>query len=160
MIEPFASIARSIRGMAKRELGHIVARALDIGPPSSGMRGKLRVRRITGQLQVEWHARDVHPWDQDLPLERRAELFTDQTIADTDTVVTTLFRLLPEIGTIAVQVRTPEADGDVILAGTINRASIAACRPVLSARMRLKMMGLRYGMSDDELEVLSDSSSS
>jgi hypothetical protein len=34
-------------------------------------------------LRLEWHARDIHPWDSDLPDDRRAELFTAAFLAGT-----------------------------------------------------------------------------
>jgi hypothetical protein len=109
-------------------------------------------------LQVVWQARALHPWDRDLPSARRSELFSEQTIADTDIVVAKLFRLLPEIDTISIQVRTPEVDGSVIMAGTISRATAAASSQVVSARMRLKMMGIRDQMRDNQLHPFSKSS--
>jgi hypothetical protein len=142
MNELTGTIARRIRGMLHRGLGHLVGKALSIGPIGRGGRQRLQICRVTGQLHVEWWARDLHPWEQDLPLDRRWELFRAQTIADTDNAVARLFFLVPEVDTITIQVRSPQSDGSTILAGTISRTSHAACRAVASPRMRLKMMGI------------------
>src|SRR5262249_12729418 len=139
-----ASIMRCIRPRFQLGLGRLVTRALNVGPLGSRGRERLQLRQLTGHLQVVWQARALHPWDRDLPSARRSELFSEQTIADTDVAVAKLFRLLPEIDTISIQVRAPEVDGSVILAGTISRASVAASSPVLSPRMRLKLMGIHY----------------
>jgi hypothetical protein len=143
MNELTETIARRIRGILYRGLGHIVGKALNIGPIGRGGRQRLQICRITGQLHVEWRARDLHPWDRDLPLECCSELFRAQTIMDTDNAVARLFSLVPEVDTITIQVRSPQSDGGTILAGTISRTSHTACRAVPSPRMRLKMMGIR-----------------
>src|SRR5215831_10427610 len=145
------TIARRIRGMLHRGLGHTVGKALNIGPIGRGGRQRLQICRITGQLDVEWRARDLDPWDRDLPLERRSDLFQTQTIMDTDNAVARLFSLVPEVDTITIQVRSPQSDGSTILAGTISRTSHAACRAVPSPRMRLKMMGIRGDVTYERL---------
>jgi len=116
MNELTETIARRIRGILYRGLGHIVGKALNIGPIRRGGRQRLQICRITGQLHVEWRARDLHAWDRDLPLERRSELFRAQTIEDTDNAVARLFSLVPEVDTITIQVRSPQSDGGTISA--------------------------------------------
>jgi hypothetical protein len=119
----------------------------------------LRLNRLTGRLQLEWRARDVHPWDRDSGPQRQAELFCEQTISDTDVAIVRLFEMLPEIEAIAVRVVEPQAAKRVILSGTVARADIFGSQLPSSARMRLKMLGIRYHIVDRHLEPLDDAPS-
>jgi hypothetical protein len=149
-------MAARLRGLFEPGLRRIVERAVTVGSAQPFGR-RMQLCRVTGQLEIEWHARGLHPWDDDLPFEQRSQLLRAQTIEDTDVAVARLFRVLPEVETIAIRVRGPESGGGVILAGTVNRASVAACSRVRSPHMRLKIMGVRYEIANDQ-EALTKSS--
>jgi hypothetical protein len=134
-------------------LEQVIRRALST-PGATG--GALHLTRVTGRLHLEWQAREIHAWDRDMPAERQAELFCEQTIGDADAALTTLFRILPEIDAIVVQVVEPWPAGRVILAGTVLRETVLGSSLPSSPRMRLKMYGLRYEIVAGHLEPLDD----
>jgi hypothetical protein len=103
------------------------------------------------RLKLEWRARDVHPWDRDLPLAEQAELFSEQALQDTDVALIRLFQGLSEIEQIEFQVLKPDGFGDVILAGVVDRERALDPEQPLSLRMRLLMLGVTYQMADDHL---------
>ena len=111
--------------------------------------------RLSGhRLQLEWRARDIHPWDRDLPPTRQAELFSKQALQDTDAALIRLFQRLPEIEQIEFQVLNPLAFGGVILTGVVDREQALDPEPPPSLRMRLNMLGVRYKIADDHLVLL------
>jgi hypothetical protein len=105
-------------------------------------------------LKLEWRARDVHPWDRDLPLAEQAELFSRQALQDTDAALIRLFQGLPEIEEIEFQVLKPDGFGDVILTGAVDREKVLASERPLSLRMRLLNLGVTYQMADNHLVLL------
>jgi hypothetical protein len=138
----------------KRSVQQIVRRALALRP-----RGAIPndVPILTNlvlsghRLKLEWRARDVHPWDRDLPLAEQAELFSEQALQDTDVALIRLFQGLSEIEQIEFQVLKPDGFGDVILAGVVDRERALDPEQPLSLRMRLLMLGVTYQMADDHL---------
>jgi hypothetical protein len=117
--------------------------------------------RVSGpRLQLEWYARDIHPWDRDLPNSRQAELFSKQALQDTDAALMRLFRSLPEIEEVEFKVLKPMTCGGVILTGVVDRETALDPAPSPSLRMRLKMLGVRYQMADDHLVLIPANSSS
>jgi hypothetical protein len=103
------------------------------------------------RLKLEWRARDIHPWDRDLPLAEQAQLFSEQALQDTDVALIRLFQSLREIEQIEFQVLKPDGFGDVILAGVVDRERVLAPERSLSLRMRLRNLGVTYQMADDHL---------
>jgi hypothetical protein len=111
--------------------------------------------RVSGRgLQLEWHAREIHPWDLGLPPARQAELFSKQALQDTDAALLRLFRKLPEIEQIDFQVLKPKSLGGVILTGVVDRQTALDPQPPPSIRMRLYSLGVRFKMADDRLMLL------
>jgi hypothetical protein len=102
-------------------------------------------------LKLEWRARDIHPWDCDLPLTEQAELFSEQALQDTDAALIRLFQGLAEIEQIEFQVLKPDGFGDVILAGVVDRERVLAPELQLSLRMRLLNLGITYQTVDNRL---------
>jgi hypothetical protein len=49
-------------------------------------------------------ARDVHPWDREMPEERKAPRFIEQTLLDTEAAVERIFTAFPEANTLEVKV--------------------------------------------------------
>jgi hypothetical protein len=102
-------------------------------------------------LKLEWLARDIHPWNRDLPLIEQAELFSEQALQDTDVALIRLFQGLAEIEQIEFQVLKPDGFGDIILAGVVDRERVLAPELLLSLRMRLLNLGVTYQMVDNRL---------
>jgi hypothetical protein len=109
-------------------------------------------------LQVEWRARDIHPRDSGLPQPRQAESFTEQALKDTDAAIIRLFRMLPEIEVIRLQVLRPLSFGGVILTGVVHRARALDPNASPSPGMRLIMMGVSFKMDKGHLALLPVSS--
>ncbi len=111
---------------------------------------------ITTQLQIEWRARDVHPWDRALlPRAQRAAAFVEQALADTEATISRLFEALPQVDVISLRVldRTSET---VIISGTVSRIDAAVRDESLSIGMRLLYLGLSYHSAGSLFEPLED----
>ena len=110
-------------------------------------------------VAVGWRARDVHPWDRDLPPGCQAELFLEQTLRDTDAAILNLFQTLPEIEQIAIRVLDARDSTKVILGGVVTREDALATDASASLRLRLRMLGIQYSrIVDGQLEPLSNHS--
>jgi hypothetical protein len=111
---------------------------------------------LTTQLQIEWRARDVHPWDRGLlSPARRAAAFVEQSLVDTEAAIHRLFEALPQVDVIALRVldQTSEA---VIISGTVSRLAASARDESLSIGMRLIYLGLTYHSAGTLFEPLED----
>jgi hypothetical protein len=141
----------------KPSVQQIVRRALALQPRGAVPNDLLILDSLTlsGRcLKLEWRARNIHPWDRDLPPGEQAELFSKQALQDTDVALLRLFQRLSEIDQIEFQVLQPEGGGDVILAGVVDRERALDPEQPLSLRMRLSMLGVIYKMADDHLVIL------
>jgi hypothetical protein len=94
------------------------------------------------RLQVKWHARDIHPWDCNLPAEKTIPRLIEQTLLDADAGIRRLFEMLPEIDTIDLQVLERNSTR-TIMTGIIERSEFEAYRGA-SVGMRLRMVGVDY----------------
>src|SRR6516225_10608979 len=73
---------------------------------------------VSIKLTVSWRARDVHPWDRDLPEERAAPRLLDQTLHDTEDAVERIFVAFPEADTLELNVlESDPASNRVLLSG-------------------------------------------
>lgn len=119
-----------------------------------GVRGDgLSLSHFHNRLEIEWHARDVHPWDKDLPEKRLTELFVEQCLEDTSTAIERLFCDLPEVDSIDFRVIDPESSAP-ILCGSVARREAEAVDGI-SPGMKLKKLGVTYRISDCRFEPLS-----
>ena len=137
------SLQELVMRLARGRLRRTVKRALALTPRGFVPHDVLRLSRLSAQLKMEWRARDVHPWHRDLPAERQAALFREQTLVDTDAAIARSFQLLPDVAAIEIRVLEPHAPDRVILVGTVGRHDALASRSLSSPRMRLNMMGVR-----------------
>lgn len=144
----------------RRRFRGIVTKALRLTPRGFIPNDVLVLTKLSGQLQVEWLARDIHRWDRRSPASRDGRLFRDQTAGDTDTTIVRFFEMLPDIDTIDVRVCEPRAPNRPILAGTVVRQDALASRSLLSPRMRLSMMGLRWLIDDADPQSSVDAGTS
>ena len=132
----------------------MVAKALALGPRGFIPNDVLLLSKLSARVQVEWRTRDVHPWDRNVPPDRRADLFREQTLHDTDAAILRFFRLLPDLDAIEIRVLEPHAPNRLILAGTVARRDAMATRSLSSPGMRLKTMGIRFHTNGGHLEPL------
>jgi hypothetical protein len=139
-------------------LHRIARKALKLSPRGCGCNDVLLLSKLSKvsdqELQLEWLARDVHPWDRDLPAPQQAELFCQQALQDTEAAILRLFRMLPDIAQVNFRVLDPHASNRVILAGNVERGEIPWARRLESIRIRLLMMGVRFLMAGGHLEPL------
>jgi len=140
--------------LAEGRLRRVVLKALALKPRGFIPHDVLVLTKLSGQLQVEWRARDIHPWDLDQSRARQAELFREQVLRDTDEAVIRLFQILPEIDAIDIRVFAPRAVRRLMLAGTVSRREAFIARPLASPGMRLKVMGVRYQVANGHLDPL------
>jgi hypothetical protein len=115
----------------------------------------MKLKQVRNRLEIEWCARDIHPWDRHDPPERRAMLFVRQSLNDTDAAITRLFEALPQADVIAVRVLEPTTE-EVILAGTVDRSAVPP-DTALSAGMRLWQRGITYHSDGWRFEPLESS---
>jgi hypothetical protein len=110
----------------------------------------LMLENVHHRLEIRWRARDIHPWDRDLPIYEQQTLFADQALADTEAAIVRLFDRLPQIDVIEIGVLEPTSE-TVIAEGTVHRSDLIAARPrLLSVGMRLRELGMQYHISAPE----------
>ena len=112
----------------------------------------LSLRSMRNRLEVEWQAREIHPWDQGLAPERSAQRFVQQCLEDVDAAISRLFATLPDTDEIVLRVLDP-ASGDPIVTGTVSRAEASAATAG-SVGMKLKSLGLVYRLANWQFESL------
>lgn len=117
-------------------------------PPRGGTRNdRLYVKNVSQRLDVEWNARDIHPWDLDDRDEVTNVKFLQQFLADTDAAIERIFRALPHIDQIEITVTDPASDR-VIASGTVDRGVLSNPETSESVRMRLIARGIRCDLND------------
>ncbi|HSU91647.1 MAG TPA: hypothetical protein VLI44_09350 [Sporolactobacillaceae bacterium] len=107
-------------------------------------------------LRIDWLAREIHPWDRDLPLERAERLFSQQCLDDANAAISRLFAEIPVLDSIEVRVRR-DISRPTILEGTVYRRDSLSGNDYASTGMRLRAIGLRFRMSNlclEEFEVI------
>ena len=92
------------------------------------LRGEVRsdglaLIKAHNRLEIQWRARDIHPWDRDLSTGRDPLMFFEQSLADTEAAVSRLFEALPETDVIDLAVMAPASE-TVIIAGTVHRSKL------------------------------------
>lgn len=131
-----------------RSLLHALALPARGGVPNDG----LTLKRVRSRMEIEWKARDIHPWDRDAPREAQAQNFLDQFLTDTEAEVDRMFEALPQIDTFDIIVRDPVSDR-VIASGTLDRIS-SELGAFASARMRLMARGFKLYLNEAYFERL------
>jgi hypothetical protein len=127
-----------------------INRALALQCRGEARRDGPSLNKVHAHLEIEWRARDIHPWDLDCPLPKRRSLLFEQTLADVDAVLRRLFDSLPQV--CSVNMRVLEAQSErAIMAGLVYRWALDERRP-LSNQMWLRQLGLHFRVSDYEFE--------
>jgi hypothetical protein len=122
----------------------LVNRSLALRPRGGVVNDRLVLHKLSGQLQLEWHARAVHPWDRDLPPCHQVEAYFEQAVADTDLAIRRIFQRLPEIDVIEIRVFDAQDPTKIMLAGVVTREDALDADLPYSPKMRLKMIGIQY----------------
>jgi hypothetical protein len=134
----------------QRRLRKRVAKALTMAPRGGIAGDGMLLRTMSLSLSVEWYARDLHPWDRDLPVERRAKLFAADLMADTVVAIRQMFERLAEIDAIQVRVLEPTEPHETVLAGTVCRDDLNATRDCRSPAMSLKLLGVQQRVTNNQ----------
>ena len=133
-----------------------IKRALALHLCGEVRRDGLNLGGVTTHLDIEWWAREVHPWDRGLlsPSER-ASAFVEQALADTEAAVHRLFAALPQIDAITLKVREFGSER-LIISGTVLRPSTLDRNQELSIGMRLRYLGVTYHSAGSLFESLEE----
>jgi hypothetical protein len=135
------------------ELFGTARRALALAPRGGVPNDVLVLTSLSiSPLRIEWRARDLHPWDRDLSLALRSQLFHVQALQDTEDALRRLFAVFPGKEQIVFRVFEPSPPNRVIAAGDIARGEFDAADRFPSLRMRLHTMGVRIATAGGELE--------
>jgi hypothetical protein len=137
-----------------------IQRALALHLRGEVRRDGLNLIATTTHLEIEWLARDIHPWDRGLlSPSQRASAFVEQALADTEASIYRLFSALPQVDTITLRVREHGSERLIIL-GTVLRPDTVARDQDLSIGMRLRYLGVRYYSAGSLFEALAEDSKS
>src|ERR1700676_3415712 len=115
----------------------------------------LKLKKLCNRLEIEWWARDIHPWDRHDPPDRRAWLFSRQSLADTEAAITRLFQALPHVDVLDLTVLERNS-ASVIMAGTVERSAVQPDAE-LSVGMRLWKRGITFHSDGSRFESLGPS---
>jgi hypothetical protein len=129
-----------------------VLRALALNRVGKSGTDELSLSHLSNHLEVQWRAREVHPWDRDLPPARVAQLFVEQCLDDTSAALERLFSALPEIDIIEFKVTHPASRASIV-SGSVMRLEIQNAK-ACSSGMRLKQLGVTYRLHDWQFEPL------
>jgi hypothetical protein len=135
-----------------RRVARRVEWALALGRRGGARADGLSLVSVRKQLVIEWQARDVHPWDRDLPAGQAAERFVQQCFEDVDAAIGRLFSALPQVDEIALKVMQ-KSTGKPIMQGIVTRQD-AEHTPAASVRMKLRFMGISYRLAGSHFEGL------
>jgi hypothetical protein len=141
-VSQIAGRAGATKDAHSQRITRRVAHALALTPRGAVWNDVLAIDRLAIALHVEWFARDVHPWNDDLPERRRSELFAQQCLEDVDAAIPRLFEQLPEIDTLEIRVLERESKTQIIT-GVVQRSDLAI-HVSSSLGMRLKTIGINY----------------
>ena len=73
---------------------------------------------VVTHLDIEWRAREIHPWDRGLlSPPQRAAAFVEQSLFDTEAAIHRLFAASPQVDFITLRVFEPDS-ARVIISGT------------------------------------------
>jgi hypothetical protein len=112
----------------------------------------LSLTHLRNRLEIEWRARDIHPWDRGVSSSRAAQLFAEQCLRDVNAAVERLFDSFAEVDVIELKVFDPSS-GAPILLGTVIRAETHKAKSP-SPGMKLKQLGVNYRLNNWRFEPL------
>jgi|SRR5271170_2629655 len=146
----FSSEKHRLTGRVKRAL------ALNRRGGTRGDHDRLQLVSARAILQVEWLARDIHPWDRDLPPDRAEQAFSEQCLRDTDSAIARLFAEFPAVDAVELRVAR-SASQPVLIAGVVKRHDLVGTgngrEPIA---MKLRNLGVVFRMNQLRLEGVED----
>lgn len=113
----------------------------------------LLVIRFRNRLEIEWRARDVHPWDRNRQPAVVAQLFAEQCLDDANAAIERLFFGFPEVDVIDFKVLDLKSPAPIV-SGAVTRAAAETVRAT-SAGMKLKNLGVNFRLHNWRFEPLS-----
>ena len=128
-----------------------VERALALNERGEVRSDGLEMTSAKTSLRIDWLAREIHPWDRDLPRETAERLFSQQCLDDANAAITRLFAEIPVLDSIELCVRR-DITGPPILSGTVYRGDSLRANDYASTGMRLRAIGLSFRMRNLCLE--------
>ena len=140
MWQPIRAMVRKVDSWRFRRS---IERSLALHLRGEGRPDGLALLAMRNRLEIRWRARAIHPWDAGLSPERKAKLFQEQVLADTEAAILRLFQSRPEIDIVDLTVLDAASDG-VILDGAVYRPVLETVRNLRSVRMRLRQLGVSY----------------
>jgi hypothetical protein len=127
----------------RRRLRNRVIKGLELAPRGGVAKDRLQLRQASLSLSVEWQARDIHPWDGDLPLAQQTARFTRELMTDTLVAIRQLFDDLAEVDVIQIRVCGPNEPDRAVLAGTVCRNDLNTAASCPSPAMSLRLLGIQ-----------------
>jgi hypothetical protein len=101
----------------------------------------LTLTKASHHLEIEWRAREIHPWDRGCSPQEEMRLFREQCFSDTEAAICRLFAALPVIDLIQFRVIHPNSE-DQLLGGAVARSGLKQAKSDASIRGRLWQMGV------------------
>jgi hypothetical protein len=149
-------LRRGWNTLVMRRHRRIIENALALNRRGEVRSDGLRLSRVHSRLDIEWRARDVHPWNRDLPAEQRWPMFIEQSLADTEAAVSRLFDAFPQVDVIELRVLEPSSE-IAIMEGTVHRSTLNRDRRLLSVKMRVLALGINYRLVGSHFQSLNSS---
>ncbi|HKU24091.1 MAG TPA: hypothetical protein VJQ54_01400 [Candidatus Sulfotelmatobacter sp.] len=149
------SLLRNLRAAWKlRRVSRALGKALALHRRGEVRSDGLSILEGSIKLTVSWRARDIHPWDRDLPKDRAAGRLLDQTLHDTEDAVERIFSAFPEASSLELNVfENDPSSNKVIMSGVVERSDLGRCE-ASSIAMRLRMLGINYRVGHDRLDPI------
>jgi hypothetical protein len=127
-----------LRKLCRYRYNRSIKRALALHLRGEVRRDGLYAARVTTHLDIEWRARDIHPWDRSLLAPpQKAAAFVEQSLADTEAAIHGLFAALPQVDVVTLRV-LDRASEHAIISGTVTRPVTSILDERLSVGMRLR----------------------
>ena len=149
------SLLRNLRaGRKLRHVRRLLDRALALHRRLEARPDGLALVDYSMKLTVGWRARNIHPWDRDLPDEQITVRLVDQNMHDTEDAVERIFRAFPEASALELNVFESDPESNrVIMSGLVVRSDLGRSTAA-SIGMRLRMLGIDYRLVNQRLEAI------
>jgi len=149
------SLLRKVRaGWKLRRLRSLLDGALALNRRGEIRTDGLSLVNYSMKLTVSWRARDIHPWDRDLPDERIASRLVDQLMHDAEDAVERIFQAFPEANALDLSVFECDPESNrVIMSGLVMRSDLGRSTAA-SIGMRLRMLGINYRLVNQGFEAI------
>src|SRR6202043_55788 len=96
-------VVQWLRGRERRRLWNRLTNALELRPRAGESKDHPSLSNVSAYLEIEWYAHDIHPWDGDLPPERKATLFAEESLTHTAVAIRHAFERFPEVDAIGIR---------------------------------------------------------